>query len=55
VFWYKAQSHKDFKIGAKEFWDAAKEAEVSDSEDDEMFDASQYRKKKHQIAINKKH
>lgn len=24
IFWYKAQSHPDFKIGAKEYWELSK-------------------------------
>jgi hypothetical protein len=49
VFWYKAAHHSDFKVGAKEFWDAhdANCEESSDEEDEEMFDASQYQKKRH--------
>lgn len=33
VFWYKAQKHEDFKIGAQYFWDLC---ESSDDDDDDM-------------------
>jgi len=55
VFWYKAPERGNFKIGAKEFWDAHKENyDDDDDEEDEMFDASQYKKKKHHLSVNKK-
>lgn len=57
VFWYKADLHSDFKIGAKEFWDAhyAAQKEESDGEDEEdMFDASMYQKRnKCQVKVKK--
>ncbi len=28
VFWYKARDHEDFKIGCKQFWDPARNAEL---------------------------
>lgn len=55
VFWYKAVDKGNFKLGAKEFWDAHKENYDDDDEEDEMFDASQYQKKKHHLSVNKKH
>jgi hypothetical protein len=54
VFWYKAQVHEHFKLGAKEFWDAHKENVDDDTDDEEMFDASLYKKKKHHVSVNKK-
>lgn len=57
VFWYKATAHEDFKIGADEFWAMAAEKEREERErgsDDEMFDASDYKKKKVNIRIKKK-
>jgi len=33
IFWYKAESHKDFKLGSKEFWEISKNIN-SDGEDD---------------------
>lgn len=58
VFWYKASIHNDFKVGAKEFWDIhyenMKNADNTDDEDD-MFDASQYKKKNKCNVKLKKH
>jgi hypothetical protein len=59
VFWYKAESHEDFKIGAKEFWDAHN-AQAQDQSDDEedKFDISHYQKKnkcKVTVKKNSKH
>jgi hypothetical protein len=53
VFWYKASMRDDFRLGAKEFWDAHKD-NYDDESEDEMFDASQYQKKKHHLSVNKK-
>ena len=36
IFWYKADHHDDFKLGAKEYWDISKGLQ-SDDEDD-MYD-----------------
>jgi len=33
IFWYKAESHREFKLGAQQFWDISKDI-VSDDEDD---------------------
>jgi len=50
VFWYKAESHKPFKIGSKKMWkfyeeNCIKEDESSDEED-------VFKTKKHKIPIN---
>jgi len=62
VYWYKADRKYNFKVGAKEFWDAhyARQAELEakedDEEEDDMFDASQYQKKKAcKVNVKKKH
>ena len=34
IFWYKALSHNDFKLGAKEFWDISKDLGSDDDEED---------------------
>ena len=34
IFWYKAENHKDFRLGSKEFWEISKDLN-SDDEDDE--------------------
>ncbi len=52
IYWYKAESHKDFKLGAKEFWDISKDIQ-SDDEDDE-YDPNSSRKKAAGPRINVK-
>lgn len=42
VFWYKADSHNDFKLGSKDFWEMSKEI-ISD--DDEQYNP--HNEKKH--------
>ena len=36
IFWYKAESHKDFKLGSREFWDISKDLQSDDEE--ELYD-----------------
>jgi hypothetical protein len=46
IFWYKAESHPNFKLGAKEFWELSKDI---DSDDDNVsYNPEQSRKKHHQ-------
>ena len=33
IFWYKADSHKDFKLGSREFWEISKDLHSDDEED----------------------
>ena len=42
VFWYKAASHSNFKIGAKEFWDLSEQVKLNEACDDveEVYDAA---------------
>ena len=42
IFWYKAEPHRDFKLGAKEFWDLSKDMGSDDEE--ESFDPTAQRK-----------
>jgi len=53
VFWYKAESRPDFKLGSKEFWDISKEMESDD--EDEEYDPNKNRKSKSggQITVRK--
>ncbi len=44
IFWYKAQSHEDFKLGSKEFWELSKDIN-SDDEDEEIYDPTASRKR----------
>jgi hypothetical protein len=36
IFWYKAESHKDFKLGSKEFWEISKD--LNSDDDEEIYD-----------------
>jgi hypothetical protein len=57
VYWYKAQHHDDFKIGAKEFWEVHNDNYnhgYSDEEEDDMFDINNLKKKKNSVLINVK-
>jgi hypothetical protein len=44
VFWYKAEAHRDFKLGSKQFWDLSKNL-PSDDEEDEEYDPSKTKKR----------
>ena len=43
IFWYKAQAHKEFKLGSKEFWEMSKDI-GSDDDDDEAYDPNSQKK-----------
>ena len=43
VFWYKADSHNDFKLGSKEFWDLSKGFNSDDEE--EKYDPNNVKKR----------
>jgi hypothetical protein len=42
IFWYKASSHKDFKLGSKEFWEMSKDIDSDD--DEETYDPTVQKK-----------
>jgi hypothetical protein len=44
IFWYKAESHKNFKLGSKEFWEISKNLDSDDDED--IYDPNSRDKKK---------
>ena len=44
IFWYKAESHKDFKLGSKEFWEISQN--IGSDDEDEMYDPNQKNNKK---------
>lgn len=48
VFWYKADGHESFRIGAKEFWDIHEECyhETYGNDADDMFNVSKIKQKK---------
>ena len=39
IFWYKAEAHKDFKLGSKEFWEISKH--MNSDDEDEQYDPKQ--------------
>jgi hypothetical protein len=44
VFWYKADAHNDFRLGAKEFWELSKQ--INDDDDDgEQYDPNNVKKR----------
>jgi hypothetical protein len=43
VFWYKADSHNDFKLGSKEFWDMSKQ--INSDDEDEQYDPGNVKKR----------
>ena len=42
IFWYKAQAHRDFKLGSKEFWDMSKD--LGSDDEGENFDPKKQQK-----------
>jgi len=42
IFWYKADPHRDFKLGSKEFWEMSKDLASDDEE--ELYDPKSQRK-----------
>ena len=45
VFWYKAESHDDFKLGAPEFWKYNNEFYEDDNDNEDEIDLSRYGRK----------
>jgi hypothetical protein len=43
VFWYKADSHNDFKLGSKEFWELSKD--IHSDDEDEKYDPGNTKKR----------
>lgn len=43
VFWYKADSHNDFRLGSKEFWELSKDIQSDD--EDEKYDPNNAKKR----------
>ena len=52
IFWYKASSHNNFKLGSAEFWEMSKDID-SDEEDGESYDPSSIHKKGPLINVKK--
>jgi len=38
IFWYKAETRPDFKIGSKEFWEMSKDINSDDDDDGNIYD-----------------
>ena len=51
-FWYKAETHPDFKLGGKEYWDMSKGLDSDD--DEEAYDPSKTTKRLKGPPINVK-
>jgi hypothetical protein len=52
IFWYKADSRSDFKLGSKEYWELSKGMQSDD--EDEKFDPNQNKKRSGQkISVKK--
>ena len=43
VFWYKADAHNNFRLGAKEFWEMSKNLPSDD--EDEKYDPGKVKKR----------
>ena len=43
VFWYKADSHGEFRLGSKEFWELSKN--LKDEDEDEAYDPNKVKKR----------
>lgn len=57
VFWYKAEKHPEFRIGAQYFWDMSPQNDSEDEDEEaDMFDADVFTRKKnaHKIQVKKK-
>ena len=52
IFWYKAESHSDFKLGSKEFWELSKG--LNSDDEDEVYDPNSSKKRGSGPRINVK-
>lgn len=55
VFWYKAETHPNFKLGAREFWTMSEQQAAEDDDDDgeEMYNAASLKPKGPIISVSK--
>ena len=53
IFWYRAETRPDFRLGSKEFWEISKN--MGSDDEDEEYDPSKAKKKKagQQIVVKK--
>ena len=52
IFWYKAETRPDFRLGSKEFWELSKG--INSDDEDEEYDPNKSRKKSKGPQINVK-
>jgi len=50
IFWYKAENHRDFKLGSKQFWELSKDI---NSDDEDEYDPKATNKKGPRISVKK--
>ena len=51
IFWYKAEHHKDFKLGSKEFWEMSKN--IGSDEEEETYNPNKSKKISQPINVKK--
>jgi len=51
IFWYKAESHANFRLGSKEFWEMSKQLPSDD--EDEAYDPTATKKNVLKINVKK--
>jgi len=51
IFWYKANPHRDFKLGSKEFWEMSKN--IGSDDEDEQYDPNAFNKRRPKINVKK--
>jgi hypothetical protein len=50
IFWYKAESRPDFKLGSKEFWEISKD--MNSDEEEDVYDPNKVKKRGQGPKIN---
>ena len=51
IFWYKAEAHKDFKLGSREFWEISKD--LNSDDEDELYDPNSGKRNGPKINVRK--
>ena len=51
IFWYRAETRPNFRLGANEFWEMSKG--IGSDDDDEEYDPNKNKKKSNQILVKK--
>ena len=52
IFWYRAEAHKDFKLGSREFWELSKD--IASDDEDEVYDPNNQHSNRRGPKINVK-